>query len=254
MACASIVPSVDDAMHVKLLLCCMLASSSTFLPTGVWSSGVRSVVPVRQRTNGIGEPTATHSRLMLPPSMISLIGSGRRENVGGTRRSFTYNCVGLVCSVPTEFSATHSNLPWSSRTLSTIWRPPTVGRKRVILEHIFHWIRQGYFGQIGQIDGKSRLILRKNCLKTLSFASFSCFIAWRAAIALPSIIVYRWLFISSRLPSLSQWIFGVGFPVARHCITAVCPISMTRVCGFCVITGKPLGVLSAVRARFGGIG
>lgn len=50
---------------------------------------------------------------------------------------------------------------------------------------------------------------------------------------------------SRRTLSLSQNIFGVGFPVDRHCMTAVCPISTTRVWGLWVMIGKPAGVLSA---------
>lgn len=38
---------------------------------------------------------------------------------------------------------------------------------------------------------------------------------------------------------------GVGEPVALHGNIAIWPTSMTRVCGACVITGNPGGVLSA---------
>lgn len=37
--------------------------------------------------------------------------------------------------------------------------------------------------------------------------------------------------------------------MARHCITAVWPISITFVFGLCVITGKPAGALSAENDR-----
>lgn len=66
---------------------------------------------------------------------------------------------------------------------------------------------------------------------------------------LPSMSEYRLFDISKRTLSFSQKIFGVGLPVERHCITAVCPISTTRVCGLCVMIGKPGGVLSAARKK-----
>lgn len=124
MAIASIVPKDDAATHVKFALFWMLVSSSTFLPTGMSSSGVISSVPDFHFTSGMGEPTATHSKLKFAPSRTSFNGSGNRENVGGTRRSLMYKLVGFECSVPIGFSATHSNLPWSSRMLSTICKLP----------------------------------------------------------------------------------------------------------------------------------
>lgn len=45
IAVASIWPSVDAAMHVKLLLCIIFVSSNTFFPTGISSSGVKSWEP-----------------------------------------------------------------------------------------------------------------------------------------------------------------------------------------------------------------
>lgn len=75
-------------------------------------------------TCGIGEPTAMQDKFRFAPSITSLMGSGGRENVGGTRRTFTYKFVAFECSVPTEFSATHSYLPWSSSRLFSICRPP----------------------------------------------------------------------------------------------------------------------------------
>lgn len=129
MAVASIVPNEDAATHVKFALCWIFVSSRIFLPTGISSSGVISSAPDFHFTNGIGEPTATHSKLKLAPSRTSFSGSGKRENVGGTRRSLIYKLVGFECSVPMGFSATHSNLPWSSRILSTICKLPVCGEK-----------------------------------------------------------------------------------------------------------------------------
>lgn len=85
-------------------------------------------LPFIHFTWGIGDPTATHDRFKFAPSITSFRGSGGRENVGGTRRTFTYSDVAFECSVPTEFSATHSYLPWSTSLLFTIWRLP-VNRK-----------------------------------------------------------------------------------------------------------------------------
>lgn len=42
---------------------------------------------------------------------------------------------------------------------------------------------------------------------------------------------------------------GVGVPEALHGNIAIWPTSMTRVCGACVITGNPGGVLSAEKRR-----
>lgn len=82
-----------------------------------------------------------------------------------------------------------------------------------------------------------------------TFPNFVCwFIDYHTqthTLYLPLLRVYRGLFISTRFISFSQYIFGGGFPVARHCIIAEWPISITLVLGLWVITGKPIGVLSA---------
>lgn len=83
-------------------------------------------IPNFHLTYGIGEPTATQVNVRFAPSITSFNGSGGTENCGGTRRTFTYNDVGFECSVPTEFSATHSYFPWSSVMLLSIWRLPVM--------------------------------------------------------------------------------------------------------------------------------
>lgn len=72
---------------------------------------IKIILPNFHFTNGIGEPTATQVNVRFAPNITSFNGSGGTENCGGTRRTFTYNDVGFECSVPTEFSATHSYLP-----------------------------------------------------------------------------------------------------------------------------------------------
>ena len=90
-ASCSMLPSSDDAMHVYLAVRRTSVNCSTFLPMGVGASGWlategTSTEPRRQRTYGMGEPTATHVRLTAPPSTTSLL-SGRIEKCGGTRRT-----------------------------------------------------------------------------------------------------------------------------------------------------------------------
>lgn len=108
----------------------MFVNSNMFRPTGIWSSAVISKVPFRHLTNGIGDPTATQVRLRLAPSTTSFSASGGRENCGGTRRTFTYSNVGFECSVPIEFSATHSYFPWSSVILLSICKLPVSQENR----------------------------------------------------------------------------------------------------------------------------
>lgn len=143
---ASIWPSEEAAMQVKFALSCILFSCNTFRPMGISFSGVRSwapaerivvdcgyrnlneILPFIHLTCGMGEPTAMQERFKLDPSITSLMASGGREKVGGTRRTFTYRLVAFECSVPMEFSATHSYLPWSSSRLLLICKMP--GRRK----------------------------------------------------------------------------------------------------------------------------
>lgn len=93
-----------------------------------WSQVVG--LPSFHLTYGIGEPTATQVNVRLAPNITSFNGSGGTENCGGTRRTFTYNAVGFECSVPTEFSATHSYFPWSSVMLLSICRLPAIQKRK----------------------------------------------------------------------------------------------------------------------------
>lgn len=68
-------------------------------------------IPFIHRTLGIGEPTAVQDKFKFEPNITSFMDGGGLENVGGTRRTFTKSTVAFECSVPTEFSATHSYLP-----------------------------------------------------------------------------------------------------------------------------------------------
>ena len=90
-AWCSMLPSSDDATHVYVAVRRTSTSCSTFLPIGVGASRCpatdgTSTEPRRQRTYGIGEPTATHVRFTPPPSTTSVL-SGRIEKCGGTRRT-----------------------------------------------------------------------------------------------------------------------------------------------------------------------
>lgn len=149
MDTASIWPREEAAMQVKFALSCILFNCSTFRPIGMSFSGVRSCAPDSEKrrnvsvkkklvqfldlpfvhlTAGIGDPTAIQDRFKLEPNITSLMASGGREKVGGTRRTFTYKLVAFECSVPMEFSATHSYFPWSSSRLLFICRMPEKGQ------------------------------------------------------------------------------------------------------------------------------
>ena len=85
-ALTSTLPRSDAATHVYVADSLMSNSLSTFFPIGMFSSGVRSTVPRRHLTKGIGDPMATHVRLTSPPGMTSVF-SGGMENRGGKRRT-----------------------------------------------------------------------------------------------------------------------------------------------------------------------
>jgi len=109
-AWCSMLPSSDDATHVYVAVWRTPVSCRTFLPIGVgalsWlATDGTSTEPRRQRTYGIGDPTATHVRLTAPPSITSML-SGRIEKCGGTRR--TDETIAFL--KPLEFRGNHDKV------------------------------------------------------------------------------------------------------------------------------------------------
>jgi len=82
------VPMGLTAMQVKFAVSFTSFSSSTFLPMGMLSSGVKSIDSAfLHLTLGIGEPTATHVKLIEAPSMTSSTFGGGMVKEGATRRT-----------------------------------------------------------------------------------------------------------------------------------------------------------------------